>query len=219
VLCALAPLTPHMAEDAWLNLPWARPADSVFHGGWAASGAAAGSEQQQYWRRLPEADAAAWEGVLAVREAANAVLEKARIAKLIGPALEATIHIHVSKPEVAAALASLASAANGADEPRYLFITSEVALAGSPEAVRAAAAAGGGAVAESIETEAAGAVTVAVVRAPGSKCARCWNFSSHVGAADAEHPELCERCAPVVRAQGFKLPGAAAAAAKAPVAA
>jgi hypothetical protein len=35
----------------------------------------------------------------------------------------------------------------------------------------------------------------------------------------AEHPELCERCHPVVDALGFKLPGAAAAAEKAPAAA
>jgi isoleucyl-tRNA synthetase len=209
-----------MAEDAWLNLPWARPADSVFHGGWAAAGAPDGAPAAaaagQYWRRLPEADAAAWAGVLAVRDAANGVLEKARGAKLIGPALEATLHIHVADPAVAAALEELAAASNGADEPRYLFIASEVALAPSADAARAAAGDGngGGGVAETVETEAAGAVTVGVARAPGSKCARCWNFSSAVGAADAEHPELCERCAPVVRSQGFTLPGVAA---KAPV--
>jgi hypothetical protein len=36
-----------------------------------------------------------------------------------------------------------------------------------------------------------------------------------VGQVSAEHPELCERCHPVVDALGFKLPGAAAAAAPA----
>lgn len=34
-----------------------------------------------------------------------------------------------------------------------------------------------------------------------------------VGQVSAEHPELCERCLPVVEALGFKLPGIAAAAA------
>lgn len=33
-----------------------------------------------------------------------------------------------------------------------------------------------------------------------------------VGQVSAEHPELCERCLPVVDALGFKLPGTAAAA-------
>lgn len=144
LLSALAPVTPHMAEDAWLNLPWARPADSVFQSGWAPAPAAGGAADAQYWQRLPAAEAAAWEGVLAVREAANAVLEKARIAKLIGPGLEAALHIHTDSPEVTAALAALAAAGNGADELRFVFITSEVHLAGSADAVAAAAGGGNG---------------------------------------------------------------------------
>ena len=36
--------------------------------------------------------------------------------------------------------------------------------------------------------------------------ARCWNYSTQVG-GDAEHPLLCERCAPVIRGMGFQLPG------------
>ena len=35
-------------------------------------------------------------------------------------------------------------------------------------------------------------------RALGDKCGRCWNYSQAVG-SDAEPPELCERCLPVVR--------------------
>jgi isoleucyl-tRNA synthetase len=31
------------------------------------------------------------------------------------------------------------------------------------------------------------------------KCERCWLWSPRVG-EDREHPTLCERCAPVVRA-------------------
>jgi len=30
------------------------------------------------------------------------------------------------------------------------------------------------------------------------KCERCWLWTARVG-EDAEHPTLCERCAPVVR--------------------
>ncbi|KAI8473275.1 MAG: tRNA synthetases class I-domain-containing protein [Monoraphidium minutum] len=219
LLSALAPVTPHMAEDAWLNLPWARPSDSVFQAGWAGSGHQQQQQQQraQHARRLPDGERAAWAGVLAARDAVNGALEKARTAKLIGPGLEARVTLHVSNPEVAAALDSLAAAANGADEPRYVFITSEVQIAASAAEAEAAGGGGGGAHLEVAETEAAGVVTVAVARAAGSKCARCWNYSAAVGAADPGHPELCERCAPVITAEGFKLPGAAAAAA--PVAA
>jgi isoleucyl-tRNA synthetase len=39
---------------------------------------------------------------------------------------------------------------------------------------------------------------VQVAKAPGEKCARCWTFSEEVG-ADQEHPQLCRRCAGVVR--------------------
>ena len=50
-------------------------------------------------------------------------------------------------------------------------------------------------------------------------CGRCWNYSTRVG-HDAEHAQLCERCAPVIRGMGFQLPsnGVAAAAAAEPAA-
>jgi isoleucyl-tRNA synthetase len=42
---------------------------------------------------------------------------------------------------------------------------------------------------------------IEVERARGTKCERCWVWSERVG-EDAEHPALCERCVPVVRALG-----------------
>lgn len=61
----------------------------------------------------------------------------------------------------------------------------------------------------------AGAISVGVARADGSKCARCWNYSPLVGASQPEaYPDLCERCTPVVAAAGF-VPQAAAGAASA----
>ncbi len=53
--------------------------------------------------------------------------------------------------------------------------------------------------------EAAGTITVGVLKAAGTKCVRCWNYSSAIG-SDVAHPELCERCTPVITAMGFKLP-------------
>jgi isoleucyl-tRNA synthetase len=38
------------------------------------------------------------------------------------------------------------------------------------------------------------AMAVRVERAPGAKCARCWNYRENVGVS-AAHPSLCERCA------------------------
>lgn len=59
-------------------------------------------------------------------------------------------------------------------------------------------------------------VVVGVAKAAGGKCARCWNYSDQVGSVGvaAGHPDLCERCVPVVQQLGFKLTQAAAAAAE-----
>jgi isoleucyl-tRNA synthetase len=42
-----------------------------------------------------------------------------------------------------------------------------------------------------------GEVTVAIARADGTKCPRCWNIRTDVGSA-AEHPDVCARCAAVL---------------------
>lgn len=51
----------------------------------------------------------------------------------------------------------------------------------------------------------AGSIVAGVTRAEGTKCQRCWNYSTQVG-QDRDHPSLCERCSPVIRDMGFKLP-------------
>ncbi|HOY10829.1 MAG TPA: zinc finger domain-containing protein, partial [Candidatus Omnitrophota bacterium] len=40
---------------------------------------------------------------------------------------------------------------------------------------------------------------IIIQKAYGNKCVRCWNYSPQVGQS-REHPELCERCLPVVEA-------------------
>jgi isoleucyl-tRNA synthetase len=62
---------------------------------------------------------------------------------------------------------------------RYLFIVSQVELQ--------RAASGNG----------TGSLAVAVRKADGGKCERCWNYSTRVG-ENPKYPTLCERCAPVV---------------------
>jgi isoleucyl-tRNA synthetase len=42
-------------------------------------------------------------------------------------------------------------------------------------------------------------LAVEVRHADGQKCARCWTWSPAVG-RDREHPALCERCLPIIRA-------------------
>ncbi|MBI1956066.1 MAG: hypothetical protein HYS38_06690, partial [Acidobacteria bacterium] len=40
---------------------------------------------------------------------------------------------------------------------------------------------------------------IAVRRAEGQKCERCWNYSVRVG-EDAEFPSVCERCSAAIKA-------------------
>ena len=39
---------------------------------------------------------------------------------------------------------------------------------------------------------------IAILKADGVKCGRCWNYRVDVG-KDAEHPTLCQRCAAIVK--------------------
>jgi isoleucyl-tRNA synthetase len=39
---------------------------------------------------------------------------------------------------------------------------------------------------------------VQIEKATGKKCARCWNFSEHVG-EDAFYPMVCERCSAALK--------------------
>jgi len=92
------------------------------------------------------------------------VLEEARIAKRIGSSLEA-------KVKVVATGKTLDLLQTYQDELRYLFIVSQVELAQG-------------------ESE---SISITVEPAAGSKCERCWNYSTHVGES-ARYPTVCERC-------------------------
>lgn len=190
----MAPILPHMAEDAWQALPYAKPTPSVFQAGWPAPQAA--------WKQAADADAA-WNALLQLRNEVNGVLEKARVGKLLGASLEAKVLLHVADDSLTRRLAALQAAGNGADPLRYLFIVSQAQLLGSADEV-VATCSEYNATAEIEGADGAIAITVGVTTADGSKCARCWNYSQ-LGHA-AEHPELCERCAPVMPLIGFELP-------------
>jgi len=96
-------------------------------------------------------------------------LENARAEKLIGNSLEAQIRLKVP-PSHKELLEKY-----GADLAA-LFIVSSVVLVSyeGPD------------------------IQAAVEKAPGDKCRRCWNYSTHVGASP-DYPQLCPRCEDVVR--------------------
>jgi isoleucyl-tRNA synthetase len=118
-----------------------------------------------------------WKTLLAVRNEVLKALEEARQNKLIGGAnLEAQVAITAAEP-VFPVLARYK------DELRYLFIVSSVTLE--------MGASGNG----------TGGVSARVAKADGEKCARCWNYSIHVG-EDKVYPTVCERCSAVLKELG-----------------
>ena len=192
ILPIIAPLTPHMAEDAWQNLPYDAPTISVFMNGWASAAA-----DKSRWV-VDEQTEGVWKSVLAIRDEVNQLLEKARVEKSLGSSLESKITVHVEDPALRSTLEALQATDNGQDQLRYIFISSSVDLV--DDAATASAAA---------YSSAKDGFTVGVARADGIKCSRCWNYSQRVG-EDAEHEELCERCVPVISRSGFKLEPVAA---------
>jgi isoleucyl-tRNA synthetase len=113
-----------------------------------------------------------WETLLSVRDEALKALEAARAEKRIGSALEAQVHL--AAPESIYPVLE-----RYRDQLRYLFIVSDVVLEKS-------AASNGGT-----------GLTITISKAPGEKCERCWNYSTHVG-EDKTYPTVCERCSQVL---------------------
>ncbi|MBW4432501.1 MAG: isoleucine--tRNA ligase [Pelatocladus maniniholoensis HA4357-MV3] len=177
---AIAPVLSHLAEDIWQYLPYKTPHKSVFESGWV--------QLQQNWHN-PEL-AAFWQQLRDIRLDVNKVLEQARVEKMIGSSLEAKILLYISDAQLLSAIKSLeASNSNSVDELRYLFITSQVELADTPEKLQG-----------SKYNLQADKWRIGVLEAEGEKCDRCWNYSTHVG-ENAAHPLICERCVAALAAE------------------
>ncbi|NQT50420.1 isoleucine--tRNA ligase, partial [bacterium] len=119
-----------------------------------------------------------WERVLAVRDDVSRELEKLRADKQIGDGLDATVTLY-AEGELLAFLRD-----HEAHLPEALIVSEVEVVEGTTDAtVEGTHVPGLGVVAQPSEQP---------------KCARCWRHLPSVG-QDAEHPELCCRCADVVR--------------------
>jgi isoleucyl-tRNA synthetase len=124
-------------------------------------------------RRFPgtESESRLWEQLFAVRQAVLPALENARREKLIGKALDAQIKLTD---------APLPGTESNTDILRELLNVSQLELnSASPE--------------RGLE-----ALKVAVAKADGQKCERCWHWETDVG-AHKKHPTLCGRCVEAVQ--------------------
>ncbi len=164
----MAPVLAFTAEEAWQFSP-------KYKG--KAEHAVFSSLPKVEERYLNEELAAKWDAFLRVRGVVTKILEGARKDKMIGNSLEAKVVIECGaelKGFLQGFGASLAD----------LFIVSAVEFG----------AVSGQYVLSSEEVK---DLKVGVVKAGGTKCARCWKYVEDVGKNSA-HPEICGRCAGVV---------------------
>lgn len=114
-----------------------------------------------------------WATLRSIRDEVLKALEEARNQKLIGAGLEAQVKVTAGEP-------AYSVLERYRDQLRYVFIVSSVILEKG--------ASGNG----------SSGVSVEVGKAPGQKCERCYNYSTHVG-EDANYPTVCERCSAVLK--------------------
>ncbi len=183
----IAPVLCHMAEDIWQNLPYPVAERSVFERGWPA--------MPQEWREATKealggtAEAAAMQPVLELRNQVNRLLEGCRSRGELGASLEARVQLQLEEGEAASALRSSLETLRtrghqDVDKLEDWLLVSAVERDGEAlQPVLAEASLDG--------------VTVRIARAEGSKCERCWHYSTDLG-THLSHPTLCGRCVGVL---------------------
>ena len=162
----MAPIMSFTADEIWGYLPGER-AQYVFTEEW-----------YQGLFGLAEDEAlndAYWAELLKVRGEVNKVIEQARADKRIGGALEATVTLYAD-PELAAKLHALGN------ELRFVLLTSGAQVADYALAND-----------EAQQSELLKGLKIALHKAEGEKCQRCWHYTTDVG-QNPEHAEVCGRC-------------------------
>ncbi len=165
----LSPILCFTADEIWQAMPH-EAADDVRN--------AAYNEMPAFEDALSfgEADREKWSRLIAFRDDVNKALEGARGDKVIGKPLEARVTVHAD--------ADVAAMLNGSGQDLAdLCIVSELEVDADE---------GDGMTSEKVP-----GMKIAVERAQGAKCLRCWKQSASVG-TDSKHPSLCARCAKVV---------------------
>ena len=172
----MAPIMSFTSDEIWAFLPGNRE-KYVFTGEWYEGlFGLADSEtmNNEYWDTL-----------LTVRGEVNKVIEQARADKRVGGSLEAAVTLYADS-ELAAKLNSLG------EELRFVLLTSGAEVADYAQAGE-----------DAQQSEILKGLKVALRKADGEKCPRCWHYTTDVGLV-AEHAEICGRCVTNVAGDGEK---------------
>ena len=190
-LAAIAPITPHMAEEAHLAMPEGVKggrAKSVFLEGWPET-------PEEWMTGVSEKEEAFWNTSTAVRSEINKAIELARNEKIVGASLEAEAFVFVGDEGMRKSLSDRSNELKGFFlVSKLVFVDSsdEASDVGSTVTLSDADAKQAG-----LSTESS--ITVGVKKTTGGKCLRCWGyFGGDEMGSDEKHPELCPRCTPIV---------------------
>src|SRR5262245_30269130 len=174
----LAPILTFTSEEVWSYIPGRGKPASVH--------LVTFPEERGEW--VDERLGAEWERLLEVRGEVSRALEAARQQGKIGKGVDAVVYVPSAPEEEWGPLLT----AKGTALLTTLWNVSGVRL---DERAPSAAA-----IAYESQDIPGLALEVLPAQALGwKKCQRCWTWSARVG-EDAGHPDLCERCTPVVRA-------------------
>lgn len=170
----MAPVLPFTAEEVWDHLPGAAKEESVHFCDMPGEIASRTyPDGGQYWRRL-----------LDLRPPVQKLLERMRATGTIGSSSDAAVALW---PQDAADEQLLKESRATLEE---LLLVSHVTV-GEPFP---------GVVEEEEHLPDRGLV-LAVGKAPGKKCERCWQYRESVGGSEV-HPTLCQECIAVLEGEG-----------------
>ncbi|MFK8260418.1 isoleucine--tRNA ligase [Erwinia sp. AnSW2-5] len=170
----MAPIMSFTADEIWGYLPGKR-SQYVFTEEWFDGLFSLEDNQpmnDSYWAEL-----------LKVRGEVNKVIEQARADKRIGGSLEASVTLYADA-ELAAKLTSLG------EELRFVLLTSGAQVADYAQATD-----------DAQQSEGVKGLKIALQKAEGEKCPRCWHYTSDIG-QNAEHADVCGRCVTNVAGSG-----------------
>ncbi|WP_244267134.1 isoleucine--tRNA ligase, partial [Sodalis-like endosymbiont of Proechinophthirus fluctus] len=170
----MAPIMSFTADEIWGFMPGER-AQYVFTEEWYDG--LFGLDATQ-----PMNDAY-WQTFLQVRSETNKVIEQARADKRIGGSLEAHVTLY-AEPALAVLLRELG------DELYFALLTSSAVVADYGDAGD-----------DAVQCEGLKELKIALAKAEGEKCPRCWHYETNTGQHD-DHPEICGRCVTNVAGPG-----------------
>ncbi|MDP3786588.1 MAG: isoleucine--tRNA ligase, partial [Candidatus Omnitrophota bacterium] len=170
---ALAPMAPFTAEEIWAKLKLEEPDVSIHASLWP-------EPRQGYVDKDLEEK---WAKIIDLRPDIMKAIEEKRSKNLLGDSMEASVTLYIKDAKKYDFLKDYAKELAG------VFVVSDFKLEDIKEYPVSKE--------ELLEVEGLG---VYVRKADGKKCQRCWSYSNNVG-KDTQHPDLCQRCAAVLKGE------------------